>query len=135
MVYSIPGRGSSICQLILPPPSRRAIPGAQFRDLGREDNASKIDVLLVVLKSAWPAICMIRIGSIPAAAAFVIPVCLQSWYSRIGRSTPARPRTTFMIAAKLARPDRRPLLRVAEDEVAGIPVRTSTLVLAELLCE
>jgi hypothetical protein len=33
---------------------------------------------------------MIDSGDIPAAAAFVIPVCRQSWNSRIGSSTPAR---------------------------------------------
>jgi hypothetical protein len=43
---------------------------------------------------------MIAIGSIPAAAAFVIPVCRQSWNSRIGRSTPARPGAAFTTPPK-----------------------------------
>jgi hypothetical protein len=32
----------------------------------------------------------------------VIPVCRQSWNSRIGRSTPARASTVFMIATEEA---------------------------------
>jgi hypothetical protein len=43
---------------------------------------------------------MIASGDMPAAAAFVIPVCRQSWYSRIGCSTPARVSASFMIAPK-----------------------------------
>jgi hypothetical protein len=40
----------------------------------------------VVLKSECPAIRMIAMGDMPAAAAFVIPVCRQSWILQGGSS-------------------------------------------------
>jgi hypothetical protein len=54
----------------------------------------------VVLKSECPAIRMIASGDIRAPAAFVIPVCRQSWNSRIGFSIPVLPRGSLTSGPK-----------------------------------
>lgn len=52
-----------------------------------------------MVKFVWPAILIIAIGGIPAAAALVIPVWCQSWNSRMSFSIPAR-----LSAARLSEP-------------------------------
>jgi hypothetical protein len=66
----------------------------------------------VVLKSECPAIRMIASGDIPAAAAFVIPVCRQSWNSRIGRSDAL----DLAVLEGAAEEFRKSILRLAPDQ-------------------